>query len=955
MRNKSLLKEIAIIISICASSLIAVAQKKGKIVVKNDSSLTKIDPLILNKVNFPLNIAVLPENTTSSTQAVYTSSLVKQPVSNVLNALTGRLAGLNTQQITGQPGFDGVVLSLRGRTPIVLIDGIPRQLTSTDLEGIESVTVLKDAMATAMLGVRGANGAVLITTKNGVRGVQQISLTVQSAFQKPLSLLKPLNSFDYATLRNEAVANELRVNPNFNTGLRFSDADLTAYQSHSDPVGHPDVNWYNQILKSSAPLNRYSLNVSGGNKTVRYFTEVEHLYQDGLLKTSDINTYNTNQYFSRYLIRSNVDIDITKNVSAGIHVFGSIANENEPGVTTATLFNSFLTTPNNAYNIYNANGSYGGNTTFRNNLQGQAFSSGYQQNYSRNLIADFYVKRTLDEVTPGLYVKASVAYTSSLSENINRSKPVIAYQQTISNTGDVSYGPALTPTSAQINTNLISGTTGLDGLGQFRQNYFELSTGWNRTFNNAHDFNVAVLANSDSKSDGANLPYTIQGISARASYTYKKKYIAEFAEAYNGSNYYLTDNHFKYGFFPVFGLAWNIANEDFIQRLSWVNTLKLSANFGRTGNDNPGYFVYLQRYNNAAAPYFGTSNGANTSLAEGTLANPNITYEKADKFNISLQASVLNNRLGFTVDYYYNKFSDLLIQRGQNTSLIGNSYPNENIGRNQYSGMEFQLSWQNPKSGDFSYYASFNAGFQQSKVLYANEVAQPYDYMQRTGQKVGQAFGYVAEGFFQDQADVNNAKQNGVGVVTGYIAQPGDIKYQDQNKDGLINQFDQVPIGPKGPYITYGADLGFKYKNFDMSFLFQGAANYNVYLNGNSYWEFQNNGFGQAYEQQLGRFTSTNTAGATYPRLSIGNNSNNQTFSTFWYRKADFIRLKNLQVAYTLPIKYAKAVKLSSVKLFANGVNLFTVTSLKGGLDPEVYNGLYPIQRVFNFGITAKL
>jgi TonB-dependent SusC/RagA subfamily outer membrane receptor len=547
MRNKPLLKEISIIICICASSLIAIAQK-AKLADKTDSSLTQEDSLIKSKVNLPFNLTVTPDNTTSSTQAISTSSLIKQPVSNVLNALTGRLAGLYTQQNTGQPGFDVVSLSLRGRTPLVLIDGIPRTLTSADLEGIESVTVLKDAMATAMLGVRGTNGAVLITTKNGTRGAQQISFTVQSAFQKPLGLLKPLNSFDYATLRNEAVANELSVNPNFSTGLRYNATDLAAYQNNTDPIGHPNVNWYNQVLKSTAQLNRYSLNVSGGNSTVRYFTEVEHLYQDGLFKTSSINSYNTNQYFSRYLIRSNVDININKKVSAGIHVLGSIANENEPGVTTASLFNSILTTPSGAYNVYNDNGTYGGNSSFTNNIQGQAISSGYQQNFTRNIIADFYVKRTLDELTPGMYIKASVAYTSSLTENINRSKPVIAYQQTILGTGVVSYGAALTPTSAQLNSNSISGTTGVAGVGQYRQSYLELATGWNRTFNDKHQFDVAILANSDSKSDGANLTYTVQGISARANYTYDKKYIFEVAEAFNGSNYYPTASHFNMGF-----------------------------------------------------------------------------------------------------------------------------------------------------------------------------------------------------------------------------------------------------------------------------------------------------------------------------------------------------------------------------------------------------------------------
>jgi TonB-linked SusC/RagA family outer membrane protein len=955
MKHKHLLKNITlIIICTCATTLLSIAQKKTMGSPSKVDSLSYNDSLVKSRVNLPLNITVSPNSTTASTQAVYTPDLIKQPVTNVLNALTGQLAGLYSLQSSGQPGADAVSLTLRGRTPIILIDGIPRSLTYMDLEEVESVTVLKDAMATAMLGVRGANGAILITTKRGAVGAQQISFTAQSAFQQPIGLLKPLGAFDYATLRNEAVANEISVNPNFSTGLLYSPADLIAFQNHTDPIGHPDVNWYNQVLKTRAQLNRYTLSISGGNITARYFTTVEHLYQDGLFNSSSINTYNTNEYYSQYLIRTNVDLNITKKLTAGIHLLGSIANENEPGVTTATVFNSFLTTPSNAYNVYNTNGTYGGNTQFINNIQGQTISSGYQQNYTRNILADFYVKRTLDEITPGMYAKASASYTSTVNENINRSKPVVAFQQT--GTGSTAtYGAALTATSAQINTNTISGTTGVAGVGQYRQIYTELATGWNRTFNDKHNFDVELLANSDSKNDGANLAYTVQGISAHASYNYKQKYIAEVAEAYNGSNYYPTGDHFKYGFFPVVGLGWVITKEDFLKSYTWLNTLKLSANYGRTGNDNPGYFVYLQRYNNAGTPFFGTSAGANTSLAEATLANPNITYEKANKLNISLQGSLLNDRLGFTVDYYNNQFSDLLIQRGQNTSLIGNTYPNENIGQNQYTGFEFQLSWQPPKVNGIGYYISLNAGFQQSKVVYSNEVTQPYPYMQRTGQKVGQAFGYVAAGLFQNQADIANAKQNGVGVVAGYTPQPGDIKYVDQNGDGVINQFDQVAIGPKGPLITYGANLGFSFKGLDISALLQGVANYDVNLGGNSYFEFQNNGLGQAYQQQLGRFTPATAATATYPRLSIGTNSNNQAFSTYFFRKADFMRLKNLQVGFTFPTRYANAIAVKSLRLFVNGTNLFTVTSLKGGLDPEDYNGLYPIQRLLNLGITVKL
>lgn len=931
-----------------------IAQQHAVLPKTDSASLMKARDTVPNDVMLLFNQSAPSPLTTASTQAVYNQSLIKSPVANVLNSLTGRLAGLYTRQNSGQSGSDGVSLTLRGRTPLIIIDGIPRPLTTIDLNEIESVTVIKDAMGAAMLGVRGANGAILITTRKGSAAQQEISFTAQTAFQQPLGMPQALNAFDYATLRNEAINNELSVNPNFGTGLQYSAADLQAFSNHSDPLGHPDVDWRKQILKSSAQLNRYTLNISGGSSNVRYFAALENLSQGGIFQTSDANKYDTNNDLSSYLIRSNVDIDLTPQLTGGIHLLGRILNQNDPGASTSSVFNSLLTTPNNAYPVLNPDGSYAGTSQFPNNIQGQVTGSGYNQLYTRDILADFYLKRTFNELTPGLYLKALVSYASNLNESINRSKPVVAYQATVSPTGTVSYGQALTVPAIQQNTNLISASTNV-GQGQSRQSYLEASAGYDRVFNHIHGVDVVLLVNTDDFVTATNLPYNVAGLSGKVSYNYKQKYVAEFAAAYNGSNYYPTDSHYKFGFFPVAGLAWNITNEDFMKKINWLNSLKLSANYGKTGWDNPGYFVYIPRLNNGSTPYFGTSAGTSTSLLETNLANPNITWEKANKLDVSLQGSLISNSLDFTIDYYDNRFSDLLIQRGQNTSLLGISYPNENIGRNNYSGFDFQLSWHRAQSENFSYCISANAGLQQSKVIYSDEVSQPYPWMQRTGQQVGQPYGYIAQGLYQSQDDINNSSKNGVGTISGYTPQPGDIKYKDLNGDGIINQFDQAPIGAKGPLITYGVDLGFTYKNFDFSALIQGVANNSVFLAGNSYWEFQNNGIGQAYTQQLGRWTPATASTATYPRLSIGNNINNDIGSSYWYRRADFVRLKNLEMGFTLPLRYANAVKLKSLRIFVNGLNLFTVTQLKGGLDPEVNNGTYPIQKLVNLGISVKL
>lgn len=932
---------------------VSAQEKPLRNVSKIDSTIAISDSVYSKtRVYLPFSIPVFTNLSTVSTQTIYNSTLLKHPVNSITNALSGQFAGLNTQQSSGQPGFDAVSLSLRGRTPIVLIDGIPRLITTITLEEIESVTVLKDAMSTALLGVRGANGALSIITKQGYNGKERISFTIQSASQRPLKMPQSLNAFNYASLRNEAITNELSVNPFYNTALLYTAADLQAFKDGSDQFGHPDVNYRDEVLNNNAPLNRYSLNMSGGNKMVTYYAGVEHLKQDGLFKSTDI--YDTNNYLASYLLRSNINIQINPKLSGGIHLFGRIGNTNEPGATTNAIYSALLNTPSNSYPIFNPNGSLAGTTRFTNNIYGMAVQSGYRQTFRRDIISDFYVKRTLDDITPGLYVRGLVSYASYLIEETNRSKPVVAFQRTVSSTGVESYSNALTQPAPQTNVSVISTTSGQPNVGQGRQTYLEFSAGYNRTFKELHAINAALIANYDNNVYGTNIPYGIKGLSGKASYTYNEKYIAEFAASYNGSNYYPGNSHYNMGFFPVAGLGWVVSKEDFLKESKMLNFLKLSANYGKVGNDNPGYFSYIQRIFGGSTAYFGTGAGTVATLNESTLANPGITYEYANKLNVNLQGAFFNNQLGFSIDYYNNKFKDLLTQRGKNTSLLGNFYPNENIGRNKYDGVEFQLSWQQQKKGSFNYFVALNVGLQQSVVEFFDEVNQPFPWMQRTGQRVGQSFGYVADGLYQSQADIANSAKNGIATFLGYIPQPGDIKYKDLNGDGILNQFDQTVIGSKSPLTIFGANLGFSYKFFDFSALIQGVANYTVNLSSNNYFEFQNGGLGNAFSQHLDRFTPSTAATATYPRLSIGFNQNNHVFSSYWLRRADFIRLKNIELGFTVPAHLTGALKISSIRIFANGTNLFTATKLKGNLDPELPTDAYPLQKLYNLGVNVK-
>jgi len=874
--------------------------------------------------------------TATSTEALYSKDILRSLVTSVKSALTGRMAGLYSFQASGQPGADGVSLSLRGQDPLVLIDGVAVNLSIFNLEDVESVTLQKDALSTAMLGVRGSNGALLITTKKGQAEKQSISFTAQTGFQKRIGVADVLNAYEYASLYNEALVND-------GLPVKYTQADLDAFKNGTDPYGHPNVNWRDEVLKSNSRFDRYSLNARGGNKFARYFVSLEHVNQKGFFVTSGANTYNTNNDFKTYVIRSNVDVSITPKLTGGIYLLGRILNGSEPGSTTGSILSAILNTPNNSYPVYNPNGSYGGNSLFQNNIMAQAINSGYRLNYKRDMLANFYLKQNLDALVPGLWAQVRTSFNATLSEDNNRNKSFAVYQM-ISTTNPVTYNKYGTD-GTQPNGNAI--------IYQGRTNYVEFSVGYDKKININHGINVLVLANRDNNVNNSDLSYTISGLSGRVAYNYKEKYIAEAAFGYNGSNRYPPHGDYKRGFFPAIGLGWNMEKEKFLLQQKWINRLKLYGSFGKTGWDDPGYYTYIQRFFDASSVYFGTSAGTQTAITEQPLANKNLSFEKSNKFNVGIDAALLNSRLGVTVEYFNNKYYDLLQVRGLSTTIIGNDYPRENIGQNRYTGLEVKLSWQQKTSSGLQFFAAANASVFQTKVLFSDEVYRPYDWMKRTGQKVNQPFGYVADGLFQTQAEINSSA-----TTVGYTPQPGDIKYKDFNGDGIIDQFDIAPIGrSKKPLLFFGLSLGVEYKGFDISTLIQGVANRDVYLGGASLWAFQNGGYGQAYADNLNRWTTANAATATYPRVNIGANSNNQATSSYWLRNGDYLRIKQVEIGYNIPQQLLKHIRLQGVRVFARGYNLFTVQSDElGDRDPEVSsNFTYPNQRLTNFGITIKI
>ena len=882
---------------------------------------------------------VLPEGVQSAAKVtgaygvLYGNELARVPVADITNALPGRLAGLYVRQTNGTPGADAASLNLHGQTPLLVIDGVPRSFTSINPNEIESITLLKDAMATNLYGMRASNGALVITTRKGVTGKQEISFTAQYGVQSPVKKPSFLNAYDYSRLYNEALQND---------GLTplYSDADLQAYKNHTDPYGHPDVDWYRQLTRNNMRMTRYSLDVSGGGQFARYFIAADRLSQQGIFITSPANAYNTNNDFSQYSVRSNVEMYLNKKLKAYLNVYGVIKNGTEPGVSDTAILRNMLRTPNNAYPAFNKDSSYGGNIARQNNLYAQTVGSGYLSGYNRTLFADLGVRQELSAIVPGLWIKGLFSINADLAEVIDRSKTFATFQmQTDAGTGNTSY--------QQFGTNGTQNNTG-GARSQSKNVFIQGILGFDTTLGN-HEWSVKAIAGNQNYLFNSNLPLIYRTYALNAAYSYAGRYQLQAGLTSSGSNEYPSGHDM--GFFPAVAAAWNISAEQWARTQKVFSLLRLKASYGRTGNDDIGYYDYQKNYTATGGYTMGASPTTISGVQESRLYNTMPRWEKADKLNIGIEAALCNNHLNIQVDYYHDRYFDLMQTRGRSIEIIGYNYPQENIGRNNYYGVEANMRYQ-ARAGRLDYFIAANISTQQSTVVYADEVNRAYNYMKRTGQKVGQQFGYIADGFYQDANDV--AKY---ATTEGYKPVPGDIRYKDLNGDGVINQFDQTVIGSKAPLLFGGLQGGISWKGISLSFLLQGTANNSLYLSGNSAWEFlpvYNSvavGYGQAQQLHLNRWTPQHAATATYPRLTVGGNVNNQAASSFWIRNGNYLRMKNIELSYHFPHALTRKIGANDASVFVNAYNLFTI-SHSLNVDPEAGAFTdFPLLKMINTGV----
>lgn len=892
-------------------------------------------------------------NTLGASSTVYTNDLIKYQSATILTGLQGRLKGLNVAPFRGMqllrtdantksdivgaiPNVGGGIygdnseflISARGQSPVAIVDGVERDLYSIDPEAIESVTIQKDALSNMFLGMRSSRGALIITTKNpDAKGGFHLSLTGKFGISSALkSGPNPLSAYQYAYLLNEALLNDGK-------SPLYTYDDFEAYRNGTSPYLHPDVNWKDAIMNNSTTSQAYNLNVTGGGRVAQYFVSLGYYSENGLFKTSDANSYNTNFKYNRYLITSKVNINVTDEFKVSMSLMGRIEEGNQPGGISGTGYSDLLSnvwqTPNNAYPVLNPNGTYGGNASYTQNLYAQTTGSGYISSNTRDVVGTINLKYDFDKLVRGLSVGATGNISSQVRNAIVRTKQAQVFQYSITQQGNEAYDKY---------GDVSSQTNSYRSVSTYQYMYGKMYVDWERQFG-MHGVKASLWGDTRTILNNYDLPMIPSNIGQKVEYNYDNKYFAQAAVTESYYNRY--DNGRRWRTFWAVGLGWDISKEKFMEA-SKIDQLKLRATYGHTGNgiDNAGYFSYLKRYNEDGGFWYsnGTSMSNGGSVSEiSPLANTLLTWEKGRKVNVGLDLTLLKNRLTLSADYYNDYYYDILQSRGKSIQLLGIAYPAENIGKTRYYGLETQLSWQD-HIGKVNYYVSANWSMEQNKRLFMDEQYVPYDYLKMTGQPTGTIYGLVATGFLtaKDIAD-------GYPVMNGFNnIQAGDVKYKDMNGDGEINEFDRTVIGGDKPTCYFGIDLGFEWKGLEVTALIQGAYNRDLYNSDRTLLEgFQVIGqsYGQAYTNLLNRWTPETAETATYPRLTAGGNMynyGNNWNSSLFVQNGNYIRLKNATVSYKLPENFCRNYLGGlRVKIFVQGQNLLTWSRTRLQ-DPEV-------------------
>jgi len=927
------------------------------------------------------------ETVTGAISSVNTKALVQSSQANISNALVGRLPGLTAVQKSGEPGNDQSIIRIRGigsfagsydsdlQNPLVMVDGIEvANYNNIDPNEIENVAILKDASATAVYGVRGANGVILITTKRGMVEKPKLSVSTSYAINSFTNLREPMDAYNWAVQLNETRKYDGYLTGNYDPV--FTDEEIRKFRDNSDPVFYPNTNWVDMLFKETSLQTQHNINLRGGTERVKYFASLGVFTQGGMYNNTDlVSDYDAQVRYKRYNFRTNFDFKVTKRLNVMLNVSDQLEFVNRPNEDTGVILSyAFSHPPTSGPGVVdgkvieNLDGRY---NYSRNPVTRLMINSGALKNYSNQLNVSVKPTYDLGFLLKGLSAHAMISYQQWNWHSTRYYKEVQTYKAVKKPDGSPSYLPQGTP----------SPYTFTESLSQRGRTYFEAGINYSGEFGD-HKVGALVLYNQ-TKDNNPNLLYKIPsaytGLVGRITYSYKNRYLAEFNAGYNGTENFAKGHRF--GFFPAYSLGWVLSEESFFPENRIVNFVKIRGSYGEVGNDKiggqrflylPTTYTYNTSENNSNSTgsnntyYFGTVGldykKWDMTASEGKLGNPDLTWERAKKMNVGVDIYFWEGRIKFTGDFFKEVRDNILANRGSVPVIVGADLPAYNLGKMKNYGFDGEISY-NDRIGDFNYWVKGLFTFARNKILEMDEVDRAYPYMQRTGKPFEQYFGLIAEGFYNTWEEVNDPNRP-VSIWNNNKLQPGDVKYKDVNGDGVINNNDMIPIGyAPFPEISYGFSLGGSYKNFDFSILFQGAAKSSKKASKKFYQGWQQDGSALDFLKDWSWTQEKYERGEniTFPHVSADKSqAHNYQNSTLWIRDSKYLRLKNVELGYTFTNEVLKKLHIESARIYVNGTNLFTWSGLWKGEDPEVpsYNDNnyepYPLVRTVNMGLNIN-
>lgn len=858
-----------------------------------------------------------------SQQTIATKEL-KVPVANLTQGLAGRVSGLVSVQRTSEPGFDDANIYIRGistltasmSAPLTLVDGVPRSFSNVDPEDIESFSILKDASATAVYGVRGANGVIIINTKSGLKGRPKFSVRYTEGLTKPTKITDFADGATYMEMSNEASLTR-------GGGKLYSQEIIDKTRRGEDPYLYPDVDWMKQILRNFSRNRSANVNVQGGSDKAVYYIGLAYYDENGMYKDTKLADYNSNTFYRRYNVTSNLTLNPFRTTEIKLGIQGYLANANYPASAQSTIFESaYFTQPTYIAPLY-PDGKLGAFSGGELNPVAELGATGYANQWRSQVYSNL-------RITQQLYKGLSITGMFSFDTYNYTSNRFTKSPNTYHATGRDANGNLIYEQTRQGTENL---AYSLSAKGD-RTIYLEAALNYKNTFGR-HDVSGMLLFNqSDEINTKATnveeaLPYRFRGLAGRFTYGFDDRYFAEFNFGYNGSENFTPKN--RYGFFPSVGLGWVISNESFFEPLTNViQYLKVRGTWGQVGNSQISgrRFAYLATVTDSSSTSY--TFGKNMDQNYGTTAIDeyavDVTWEVADKTDIGVDMRLLNNKLNLQFDYFKESREGIYLRRSSIPSYVGMiNNPYGNIGKVENKGFELSVNYANSWGGDWSLSLMGNYSFNRNKVL-EDDSTVVYPWQNTIGNKVGQRFGLVALGLFESYGEIAASP-----VQTG-DTRPGDIKYKDINGDGKIDEYDKVPIGwGSVPEIMYGFGFSVGWKNLSLTAMFQGAAHVDAMLSGEGVLPFsQGSSRGNLLSNITDRWTEENPRqNAFYPRLSIGNINMNYEESTWWLKDTDYLRLKNIELSYRLPDHWMKRIHLDNARIFIQGVNLLTFSSFK--------------------------